>query len=659
MRAGPFMSGVAWLFAVNASPAFGGGTDPRAVLPPVQYMRCELPAPPIPSRYGGGYGALPPSPAPSVAAASPPAAPGGAVSISSTTTGQVLTREILTNIPTGRSYQSAAAVVEGTPPGGHPPAVPSLPVSSYNENTYMLDGAQITDPVPQTDPGPAFLTSDSGRRDGHSVWLSNDDPSSLASAQRALWAAGRGTFPSADEIRPHELLNAWPWTPAGASEEQFSVRAVARAFEPGQLTVGVTVTAPTAPRAPTDVTLVVDRSGSMSASDRMPLVQQALRQLARSLSPGDRVDLVLFDHDVCAPVRGFVVGRDPIEDLESVIGRISPRGSTDLHTGLRTGYEIATYNQASTRRPQRVMLFTDAELNTGVVDARVTARVSAAAMNLGIALTGVGVGYSMRDDVLDRLTEEGRGAYVFLASDLAVREMFGSRVDALLTTVAVDVRYRLDLPPGLSMHRFFGEEWSTRAADVRPVHATAGATTLFLSDLLADAEALDGTIDLVIQWRDPVTNTQREQRERLSIRGMLGAPDADLRAARALMAWSAWMAVGAEGGGRAACGQPAITLRSRLAEAPSGLPWGEVVDDHAARVCGTATGSSSRAWPPPAPFSRVSGAVSAPVPAIPAASFLGVIPSTWTDGSPLWPGAITANDRRPRCRGTWDPTRCR
>jgi len=71
------------------------------------------------------------------------------VDTSNTTVGQVLTREILTNIPTGRSYQGAAAVVTGVNPssvGGNIQAAGA----SYNENTYMLDGAQITDPVTGT-----------------------------------------------------------------------------------------------------------------------------------------------------------------------------------------------------------------------------------------------------------------------------------------------------------------------------------------------------------------------------------------------------------------------------------------------------------------------------------------------------------------------------
>jgi hypothetical protein len=60
--------------------------------------------------------------------------------------GQVLTKEFLQQIPTGRSYQSAVQQAAGVVGGSNP----NMGGASYNENTYMLDGANITDPVTGT-----------------------------------------------------------------------------------------------------------------------------------------------------------------------------------------------------------------------------------------------------------------------------------------------------------------------------------------------------------------------------------------------------------------------------------------------------------------------------------------------------------------------------
>jgi hypothetical protein len=64
----------------------------------------------------------------------------------STSVGQVLTRDFLSRIPTGRSYQQAVQVAQGVSGGSNP----NMAGGGSNENTYMLDGATVTDPVTGT-----------------------------------------------------------------------------------------------------------------------------------------------------------------------------------------------------------------------------------------------------------------------------------------------------------------------------------------------------------------------------------------------------------------------------------------------------------------------------------------------------------------------------
>ncbi len=60
--------------------------------------------------------------------------------------GEVLSKEFLQSVPTGRSYQSAVQSAPGVTGGSNP----NVAGSGYNENTYMLDGINITDPVTGT-----------------------------------------------------------------------------------------------------------------------------------------------------------------------------------------------------------------------------------------------------------------------------------------------------------------------------------------------------------------------------------------------------------------------------------------------------------------------------------------------------------------------------
>ncbi len=64
----------------------------------------------------------------------------------SATRGSVLTKEFLDRIPAGRSYQQAVQMAAGVTGGANA----NIGGASSNENTYMLDGVNITDPVTGT-----------------------------------------------------------------------------------------------------------------------------------------------------------------------------------------------------------------------------------------------------------------------------------------------------------------------------------------------------------------------------------------------------------------------------------------------------------------------------------------------------------------------------
>lgn len=70
------------------------------------------------------------------------------VDVTSTSRGEVLTKEFLQRIPSGRSYQSAVKMVAGVTPGSGGNV--NMGGAATNENTYQLDGATITDPVTGT-----------------------------------------------------------------------------------------------------------------------------------------------------------------------------------------------------------------------------------------------------------------------------------------------------------------------------------------------------------------------------------------------------------------------------------------------------------------------------------------------------------------------------
>jgi len=404
---------------------------------------------------------------------------------------------------------------------------------------------------------------------GATVYLSNDDSMSLASAQRLLWALQNHGPVKTSEIRPHELLNYFSFDTAEVKEGQvYSALGAAAQTAPDTLTMSFAVKGYTPARKPLDLTLVLDRSGSMAAEGRMEYLRRGLLKMTESLQPGDRMDLVLFDNELCSPLQNFVVGRDDMSLLTSAISQIQPRGSTNLGIGLHEGYALATgrdvHAPGEAGRNKRMMLITDALMNEGQIDPNILSEIGRGYEQAGVNLTAVGVGTDFNDKVLDQLSEKGHGAYVYLGSEAVVDRVFGVGLDALTRTIARDVHFSVDLPPSLAMERFYGEEASTNKEDVQPINYFSGTSQLFLQDLKIRGGHVvpSDPIVLNVEWVDPDTGAPQTQSFHTTVGTLMASDARNLQKGRALMAWTDLLMTRSLGG--EVCGQPMTTWRERV-----------------------------------------------------------------------------------------------
>lgn len=446
-----------------------------------------------------------------------------------------------------------AADMSAAPETGSAP--PSAPVSKSEKSRKKKPAEQAEmEAISEEESGPQQIAQnvmsspeaeDRGYRDwGQSIYLSNDDTMSLSSAQRIIWAVDNFQPLPLEHIRPHELLNYFSFDTEEVSDGyDFSVAGdlTADPNEEGIYSLALAVRG-----RPVDkisrrnavLTFVIDRSGSMRDEGRMDYLKRGLLRMTDELKDGDMVHLVVFDHEVCTPMENFVAGRDSKESLKKVIRALKPKGATDLHKGLAEGYKTAdrTYRKDASNR---VVLITDALTNSGVRNEQMISMISQYYDTRRIRLSGVGVGRNFNDSLLDRLTERGKGAYVFLGSDAEVDAVFGSRFISLIETTALDVRFRLHLPPSLRMNVFYGEESSTVKEDVQEIHYFANTEQLFLSDLMAKNRTLrpQDDIMLTIEYKDPETEAALVEEYAFNLKDLLNR-GANAKKGRFLTAWA-------------------------------------------------------------------------------------------------------------------------
>jgi len=222
-------------------------------------------------------------------------------------------------------------------------------------------------------------------------------------------------------------------------------------------------------RAPLDLALVVDVSGSMGTS-KMNAAKHALRELVKKLSANDRVSLIRFNDRasvLLAPTAG-----DRTQTLIQAIDTLHSGGGTNIEAGIRLGREQIKSVRADgggddVVRSRRLMLFTDAMPNVGATGPMsFVSIVEAMAGEDKIGLTAFGVGIDFNAKLIDTISNLRGGNYFYLADEKAIREIFDKDFDFLVTPLAYDLELKLHIPPGFKMVAAYGiKDWQVGSAD--------------------------------------------------------------------------------------------------------------------------------------------------------------------------------------------------
>jgi len=190
-------------------------------------------------------------------------------------------------------------------------------------------------------------------------------------------------------------------------------------------------------RPPLTLAVVVDVSGSMAEDQRIGYVREGLRKLVNALHDDDRIALVTFDTIVETRIAMTEV-RGRRNDLADVIDTLVAEGSTNLHDGLRAGYEEVLDHWESGRQ-NRVILLSDGMATVGVTADEPILTMSRAFNSDGIGLTTVGLGTSFNLPLMQGLAEQADGNFYFLESATAVDEVFTEEIAYFTLPVAFDV----------------------------------------------------------------------------------------------------------------------------------------------------------------------------------------------------------------------------
>ena len=210
-------------------------------------------------------------------------------------------------------------------------------------------------------------------------------------------------------------------------------------------------------RPASNLVFLIDVSGSMQASNKLPLVKESLKLLLHQLDERDSVSYVVYagsEGVVLPPTKMTESGRvQALQALES----LESGGSTNGGAGIKRAYELASENFID-GGVNRVILASDGDFNVGVTgnDALVSLVKERAAKNIYLSALAFGTG-NLNDAMFEAISNEGNGNYFYIDGIRESRKVFLENLTGSLITIAKDVKIQVEFNPGkVGSYRLIG-----------------------------------------------------------------------------------------------------------------------------------------------------------------------------------------------------------
>lgn len=234
----------------------------------------------------------------------------------------------------------------------------------------------------------------------------------------------------------------------------------------------VTVVTPNgSSRVPSDIVIVLDKSGSMgnlagtagveaSSLSLLDVVKHAVKTIIAVLNENDRLSVISYSD--AGKVLFELISMDAAgkRKANEILDALTPGGMTNLWDGLHKGMEVlSNRNKSGARLGASILLLTDGEPNIepprGHIPMLQRYRDTHDGKYPGVIST-FGFGYKMDSPLLRAIAQEGDGMYCFIPDSGFVGTAFVNALSSTLTTIARDATLSIEPENGAEIVEVIG-----------------------------------------------------------------------------------------------------------------------------------------------------------------------------------------------------------
>ncbi len=207
-------------------------------------------------------------------------------------------------------------------------------------------------------------------------------------------------------------------------------------------------------RAPVNLAIVLDKSGSMSGQ-KIEQARKAAIDALNLLNANDIVSIITYDTTVSVLVPATKM--TDRESIEQAIRSIQADGSTALFAGVSKGAaEVRKF--LDRERVNRIVLLSDGLANSGPSTPGELAALGASLMKENISVSTLGLGLDYNEDLMVQLARKSGGNHHFIEKATELADIFRQEFDDAISVVAQEVDVKIRIAEGIRPVRVLGND---------------------------------------------------------------------------------------------------------------------------------------------------------------------------------------------------------
>ncbi len=206
-----------------------------------------------------------------------------------------------------------------------------------------------------------------------------------------------------------------------------------------------------------NLVFLIDVSGSMNSSNKLPLLKSSFKLLTAQLRAKDKVSMVVYAGSsgvVLKPTSG-----DRKHTIREALDKLQAGGSTAGGAGIQLAYKLARENFVEGGN-NRVILATDGDFNVGQTSEGELVQMIEKERESGVFLTVMGFGTgNYKDSKMQQLANKGNGNHAYIDNIEEARKVLVNEFGGSMFTIAKDVKLQLEFNPAyVAGYRLIGYE---------------------------------------------------------------------------------------------------------------------------------------------------------------------------------------------------------